>query len=151
MALRDRVRTVLAYPPRRWTDLVRAVAVALRVESALRRGGIARAALVGRVHVVMDGVAAPTSPLASVDLSPREREKLDTAWRLLRQHPFNGTCLRRAIVGGYFLRERDPILRIGVSKANGIVAAHAWIEIDGVSLDPDGAERYAVLTAPKGK
>ncbi|WP_166980303.1 lasso peptide biosynthesis B2 protein [Paramicrobacterium fandaimingii] len=148
MSLRYRVRTVLAYPPRRWADLVEAVAVAIRVESALRRGGVARAARVGHVHVLMDGIAAPTAPLAEVNLTPREREKLDTAWRLLRQPPFNGTCLRRAIVGGHFLRDRTPILRIGVSKENGVVAAHAWVEIDGVSLDPDGSERFSVLTAP---
>ncbi|PFG30448.1 transglutaminase superfamily protein [Paramicrobacterium agarici] len=148
MPLRHRVRTVLAYPPHRWVDLAIATVRAARVESALRRGGVERAARIGHVRVVMDGDAAPTASLDDAGLTPRDREKLDTAWRLLRQSPFNGTCLRRAIVGGSFLRSRDPILRIGVSKTDGVVAAHAWLEVNGVALDPDGSDRYAVLTVP---
>lgn len=98
----------------------------------------------------MDGVAAPVGATTLVELSAREREQLDTAWRMLRRPPFNGTCLRRALVGGYFLRAHDPILRIGVAKTDGVVAAHAWVEIDGVGLDPDGAEKYRVLSRPDG-
>ncbi len=148
MPLRHRIRTVLAYPPRRWADLAVATVRAARVEQALRRGDVEQAARIGGVRVVMDGDAAPTATLDDAGLTPREREKLDTAWRLLRQPPFNSTCLRRAIVGGSFLAGRAPILRIGVAKTDGIVTAHAWIEVNGVGLDPDGADRYAVLTTP---
>lgn len=148
MALRHRVRTLFSYPPRRWGDLVVAAVVAARVERALARGGVERAAAIGHVRVAMDGQAAPVVAVADAALSTREREKLDTAWRMLQHPPFNGTCLRRAIVGGYFLRERDPILRIGVTKIAGVVAAHAWVEIDGAGLDPDGADKYSVLTRP---
>lgn len=148
MGLNNRVRTVLRYPPRRWVDLVVAVGVAARVERALARGGLDRAARVSGVTVGMDGEAAPVGRVDEVDFSPRERERLDTAWRLLRQRPFNGTCLRRALVGAYFLRDREPLLRIGVSKEHGVVAAHAWLELDGIGLDPDGGERYTVLRSP---
>lgn len=150
MALRHRIRTVLSYPPRRWVDLGVAATVAARVERALRRGGVERAARIGHVTVRLDGAAAPTMSLAEVPLSLREREQLDTAWRMLRQPPFNGTCLRRAIVGGYFLRSRNPMLRVGVAKDAGRVTAHSWIEIDGISLDPDGTARYSVLHDPSG-
>lgn len=145
-----RVRTVLALPPRRWADLVTASVIALRVERALHRGGVARAARIGRVTVGMDGTAAPVGTAAEAGLTVREREKLDTAWRMLRHGPFNSTCLRRAIVGGYFLRDHDPVIRIGVDKTDGRVSAHAWVEINGIGLDPDGTGRYAVLTDPKG-
>ncbi|WP_299087635.1 MULTISPECIES: lasso peptide biosynthesis B2 protein [Microbacterium] len=128
-----------------------AAVVATRVERALARGGVDRAAAIGRVRVAMDGQAAPVVAVADAPLSEREREKIDTAWRMLQHPPFNGTCLRRAIVGGYFLRDREPILRIGVTKTAGVVAAHAWIEIDGAGLDPDGAEKYSVLTRPVGE
>jgi len=97
----------------------------------------------------MNGSAAPTAPLSSIRLSSREREQLDIAWRVLAHRPFNGTCLRRAIVGGYFLRARQPLLRIGVAKSAGIVTAHAWVEVDGIALDPDASERYAVLSRPE--
>ncbi len=143
------MRTVLRMPPRRWRDLVVAAVVAARVERALRSGGLERAARIGGVRVGMTGSAADVGTVSQVDFTDREREQLDTAWRLLRQPPFNGTCLRRALVGGYFVRHRDPLLRIGVTKANGEVAAHAWLEIDGVSLDPDGAGKYAVLEQPE--
>jgi len=98
----------------------------------------------------MDGAAAPclNDSGVALTLSEREKEQLDTAWRVLRQRPFNGTCLRRAIVGGYFLRAHDPLLRIGVAKDRGRVTAHAWIEVDGVSLDPDGPRKYMALAKP---
>lgn len=150
MSLRHRARTVLSYPPRRWADLLVAASLALRVEAALRRGGVASAARIGHVRIGMNGMAAPSALPDSAGLSQRELERLETAWRMLRHRPFNGTCLRRAIVGGYFLRNHDPVLRIGVAKADGVVAAHAWIEVSGVSLDPDGSSRYTVLTTPTG-
>lgn len=138
-------------PPRRWLDLVTAAVLAVRVEHALGGGGVQRAARVGHVRVGMDGTAAPVGTAVDAGLTRREREKLDTAWRLLRQPPFNGTCLRRAIVGGYFLRDRDPVVRIGVAKTDGVVSAHAWVEVSGVGLDPDGTGRYAVLTDLEGR
>lgn len=98
--------------------------------------------------MAMDGRAAPVTSLWNAPLSDREREQLETAWRLLRWGPFNGTCLRRAVVGGYFLRTRGPLLRIGVTKTNGSVAAHAWVEVAGVGLDPDGADVYEMLRSP---
>lgn len=143
------MRILLTYPPRRWVDLAVAVNAAARIERALAQGGLERAARISGVAVGMDGTAAPVGRLDDVDFTVREREKLDTAWRLLRQPPFNGTCLRRALVGAYFLQERSPLLRIGVSKESGVVAAHAWLEVDGVGLDPDGGERYFVLRSPE--
>lgn len=142
-------RAVLGLPPRRWIDTTIAAVLAVRVERALARGGVDRAARLGHVRVAMNGSAAPTAPLSSIRLSSREREQLDIAWRVLAHRPFNGTCLRRAIVGGYFLRARQPLLRIGVAKSAGIVTAHAWVEVDGIALDPDASERYAVLSRPE--
>ena len=55
MALDPRIRTVLRLPPRRWGDLLVAAVVAMRVERALQRGGIERAARIGRVRVGMTG------------------------------------------------------------------------------------------------
>ncbi|MCW4458858.1 lasso peptide biosynthesis B2 protein [Microbacterium sp. MPKO10] len=148
MSLSRRIRTVLALPPRRWADIVVITIMAARVEVALRKGGVHRAARIGAVHVDMDGTASAPGTPAEAGLTPRELEKLDTAWRVLRHGPFNGTCLRRALVGGYVLRHHRPLLRIGVSKADGTVAAHAWVDVHGVSLDPDGSGQYSPLTSP---
>lgn len=149
MALRHRIRTVLSYPPRRWVDMLRAAMIAVRAEAAIRRHGVAGAARVGGLQLVMDGAAAPVAIPTHAGLTARELEQLDTAWRILRWGPFNGTCLRRAAVGGYFLRHHHPLLRIGVSKTAGNVAAHAWVEVGGVGLDPDGAAAYRVLLSPR--
>jgi hypothetical protein len=149
MTLLGRVRTTLSLPPRRWLDLALAVTSAARIERALHRGGLERASRIAGVTVRMDGEAAPVGAASSVEFTTREREQLDTAWRVLRHPPFNGTCLRRALVGGRFLRDRSPIVRIGVTKIAGVVAAHAWLEVDGVGLDPDGATKYAPLAPVK--
>lgn len=138
----------MSYPARRWRDMVVSVMLIVRVERALQAGSLARAAELGHVKVAMDGAAAPLGLPTEAGLSRRELEQLDTAWRILRHGPFNGTCLRRAIVGGYFVRNRSPKVRIGVSKVHGTVAAHAWLEVNGVGLDPDGAVAYSVLDSP---
>lgn len=149
MALRQRIRTVLSYPPRRWADMIVAAFTAARAERAIRRDGVSGAARVGGLAVAMDGAAAPVARPFEAGLSDRELEQLDTAWRVLRWGPFDGTCLRRAVVGGYFLRRRHPLLRIGVNKVDGKVAAHAWVEVCGFGLDPDGGAAYRVLRDPR--
>lgn len=141
---------MLSYPPRRWADMLLAAVIAVRAESAIRRSGVTGAARVGGLQLAMDGVKAPVGAAAAAGLTERELEQLDTAWRVLRWGPFNGTCLRRAVVGGYFLRRRRPLLRIGVAKAQGAVAAHAWVEVGGVALDPEGGAVYRVLRDPRG-
>lgn len=149
MALRHRIRIVLSYPARRWVDMLTAAALAVRAEVAIRRHGVTGAARAGGLHLAMDGEAAQVAIPTEAGLTDRELEQLDTAWRILRWGPFNGTCLRRAVVGGYFLRKRSPLLRIGVTKTGGRVAAHAWVEVNGVGLDPDGSALYRVLVRPR--
>ncbi len=57
--------------------------------------------------------------------------------RVFRYWPFGGTCLRRALVLGHRIRRLDPALLIGVRKDDsGALAAHAWLVVAGVSLDP---------------
>jgi hypothetical protein len=59
--------------------------------------------------------------------------------------PFGDTCLRQCLLMGRMLRSEHPVLRIGVQRtADGVFAAHSWLEIDGRTLDPAAAE-YALL------
>lgn len=145
MSVAGKLRTIARMPPRRWADIVLIGALAARIEYLVRFEGLTKAAKCAGVAVALNGMAAPTGSTDDIPISVRERERLDTAWRVLRIRPFNSTCLRTALVGGYVLRAHRPALRVGVGKSNGLVAAHAWIEVDGVSLDPDAAAKYAVL------
>ncbi len=57
-------------------------------------------------------------------------------------------CLERSLTAWWLLRWKGlPVnLRIGVRKNNGILQAHAWLEISGVVLN-DTAEIYRGYTA----
>lgn len=65
--------------------------------------------------------------------------------RVCRHSPFGDTCLRRALVLGRRIRRLQPTLVIGVRRdEDGAVAAHAWLVVDGATLDP-AAAAYAAL------
>lgn len=72
------------------------------------------------------------------------RRRLAAARRALRHWPFGDTCLRKALVGGAMIRSLDPVLRIGVARHEGALKAHAWIELEGLSLDP-GSRDFAIV------
>jgi len=97
------------------------------------------------VRVELNAPPVMVGDVEALEFDARESERLDVAWRILRRPPFNGTCLRRAMLGGFVLRRRDHAVRIGVRKVDGQVAAHAWLEVDGVSLDPDAVNEFHVL------
>lgn len=66
---------------------------------------------------------------------------------VLHHWPFGDTCLRRALVLGQRLRRLEPVLVIGVRHDEvGQLAAHAWLVVRGVTLDPLAAQ-YAPLRA----
>jgi hypothetical protein len=65
--------------------------------------------------------------------------------RVFRHLPFNDTCLRRALVLGQRIRRLDPTLVIGVRHdESGGLAAHAWLVVSGVALDPLAAQFEAL-------
>ncbi|MCB7137060.1 lasso peptide biosynthesis B2 protein [Cellulosimicrobium marinum] len=128
-----------------WTG-VRVLAVAPLVEVGLRRSTLPRVARLLGVRLVLDGTSGtPVSADRPAPLDARERAQLSVAWRTLARLPWNGTCLRRALVGAWLLRDRDHAVRIGVKRAPTGIAAHAWLEVDGVCLDPDDGERFLPL------
>lgn len=82
--------------------------------------------------------ASPPGPLAPEDdlaLTPQELAAIQDARRVLGTRPFNGTCLRRSLLVGNALRSRAPRLVLGVAKRDGTVTAHAWIEVQGWTID----------------
>jgi hypothetical protein len=63
-----------------------------------------------------------------------------------RHSPLPAACLTRSLVAEWLLRRRgiDAQLRIGVQRNSAGIAAHAWVECDGVPVNdrPDIAESF---------
>lgn len=68
-------------------------------------------------------------------LSRRESERVRDIRRVLTHGPFNGTCLRQALLLGQALRRHDTLLQLGVRKDGTEVRAHAWLVVDGHCID----------------
>ena len=122
-----------------WTGLVTA-ALAPLVELGLRTIGVRRTAELLDVRLRLDGAPDEAERTRRVPLSRGERRKLRIAWWLVAVLPFDGSCLRRSLIGARLLRKRSHAVRIGVRKEAGEFKAHAWLEIDGASLDPAAAD-----------
>src|SRR5690606_26453267 len=55
-----------------------------------------------------------------------------------RRGPLAANCLPQSLLLYFLLRRRGfaPTLKIGVRKQEAALDAHAWVELDGHSLDP---------------
>jgi Transglutaminase-like superfamily len=141
-------RLVRAVSNATWTDVGTGVITLLLapvVELGLRLAGLTRTANVLGVRLLLDRPVDGTAPTSrDIPLSAYERRRLRVAWRVLAVGPFDGSCLRRALIGAWILRSRDHAVRIGVRKTPDGIRAHAWLEIDGVSLDPDASGDFAL-------
>jgi hypothetical protein len=82
------------------------------------------------------------APLAG---GTHDSEQLDQAQRLAALarsvgagSPWATSCLRQALSVWLLLRRRglDPELKIGVVRREPPFQAHAWVELDGIALDP---------------
>jgi hypothetical protein len=64
--------------------------------------------------------------------------------------PWRTSCLRQALAVWWLLRRRrlPAELKIGVIRRNPPFQAHAWVELDGVALDPDAAAHQAFPSLP---
>ncbi|WP_036921251.1 lasso peptide biosynthesis B2 protein [Propionicicella superfundia] len=141
-----RLGRVFRLPPRRWAGMARVAANAILVEWSLRHEPLPRTA--GRLGV---GTGDPSGrESAALLLTIREREAVDDVRRVISRRPFNGTCLRQALLVGHALRERRPVLQVGVRKDTSEVRAHAWLVVDGVVVDdfaprPRAAAGFVVM------
>jgi len=139
-------RAVAAMSWRDMANLVQYTLVAAAIEVGLRTLTLPR--LCRFLHITLDASpsAGPIGSPVDIGLSRNEARKLVLAGRLLRRRPFDDTCLRRAMLGAWILRTRDHAIRIGVVKAHGVVRAHSWLELDGISLEPDAVTTFKLLT-----
>jgi hypothetical protein len=69
------------------------------------------------------------------------------AWAVRAAGRRLGTCLPQALAAQVMLARRGkaPVLRIGVARDNGAVAAHAWVEVGGRVVVGGTAAPYAPL------
>jgi hypothetical protein len=120
------------------------------VESTIRWTRLPRLASTLGVRLHLDARAGDAAPAhdASTPLPPPPDEDLDdtivvarrNVARLMYVWPLGaGPCLRSSLVLGHLIRDRDPVLRLGVARVGHRLRAHAWIEVDGVPVnDPEG-------------
>lgn len=130
---------------REWPAVFAAAGVAVVVEIGLRTMTLPRLASMLGAPLRVDDENAMMSAAARIRLSPLARRRLRATRRVMRHWPLGDTCLRRALVSGQRIRRLRPVLRVGVAKVDGRIQAHAWLEIDGVALDPVGAATYQSL------
>lgn len=114
------------------------------VEVGLRALRLPRLASILGVPIALDQQPLQHNIPDPVVIPRWARRRLAASRRVLRHWPFGDTCLRQALVGGAMIRSLEPALRIGVTKRDGGVRAHAWIEIEGISLDP-GSKDFASI------
>ena len=95
---------------------------------------------------------APSTEAVPVLLSRRERVSLTVLAKLARHWPLSpepgGSCLRHSLAASYFLRRRQPQLRLGVAmdERRGVLA-HAWVEVEGRAVTNPG-DYQPLLSSP---
>jgi len=120
-------------------QVVLVVLVVLVVEAGLRFSTLPRLTRLLGIRLAHDGESEQQEDSAfPSDLpAPWIRRRAVTVNRVFRHGPLDGTCLRRALVLGQRIRWLNPTLVIGVRRdSSGDIAAHAWLVVAGIALDP---------------
>ena len=133
----------LSHAAKVWLEVIICLAVLVRVEGNLRR----RAPLAELSSQELG--RSPQTVADVVSLSARQMRSVRVVDTLFAFWPWKGTCLRRSLVLTNRLSASSPRLRVGVRRDSGRMTAHAWVEIDGVSWDPE-ARRYEPLALVDG-
>ena len=118
----------------RWTT-TQVTLVVVAIEVGLRTVSVARLARWMKVPLATDQSPLPLAGADDLDglSDAEERAHWAVGWVLARWL-YDGTCLRRALALGFFLRRHYPVLCLGMVDEAGAVA-HAWIEVGGQAFD----------------
>jgi hypothetical protein len=118
----------------RWTTVQVTLAV-VAIELGLRVVSVARLARWMQVPLATEQAPPPLAgPDDLAGLSDAEQRAHWAVRWVLARWLYDGTCLRRALALGFFLRRHHPVLRLGMIDEVG-AAAHAWIEFGGRAFD----------------
>lgn len=127
-----------------WPAVLDTLVVAFVVEVGLRTMRLPRLARILGVPLseLADDVRDDTTQLAIPSAAVR---RLRISAKVMRHWPFDEKCLRRSLVCGYRIRELNPSLVVGVAIVGNEVKAHAWLTVDGISLDSLGSTSFLGL------
>lgn len=130
-------RRLRSVPYREWPALGAAFAVALFVELGLRVMKLPTLARAVGTSVGLEGTTPSPAPALRARFTGRTAVRVSAVQRLMRHWPCDGNCLRQSLVLGQRLRRYHPVLRVGVRRdESGVIRAHAWLEVEGRTLDP---------------
>ena len=121
-----------------WIGALRITMTLVMIEAGLRTTRISTLAALAGCHLDLaeaDARSGGDPCVHDLRYTATERRELAVAARVMRHWLFPPTCLRRALIVGHILRRRGPRLRVGVTKSDGVVSAHAWLLVDGAQLD----------------
>ena len=122
--------------------LISCIEIALRILPIDTTARIFRVPLATRAEPQVEALRE----LDAGSLTGRERFRRAGVEWTLTHWIFDGTCLRRSLATGWFLRGRRPQLHIGRFD-EGEVLAHAWLVLDDHTLDGmDGVRGFVRLT-----
>jgi hypothetical protein len=128
--------------------VTKAAVLVAAAEVGLRVSDIGRLAAWMRVPLA-SGMTDPPDESANglAGLSVGEqRAYWATGW-VLNRWIFPDTCLRRALVTGFFLRRHQPVLRLGLIGDGDTV--HAWVEAEGMTFNAMAVTgTFVVSTGP---
>jgi hypothetical protein len=150
--MRGLPRAVLRDPVRRVRDVseyVAVLAVATVTEVSLRTTTLPTTARLLRVRLEPT-VAAPPADASPARTEPpvlpvAARRQVRAVQTVVGRWPFGDTCLRQSLVLGQRLHRLDPALVVGMRKDTaGTFAAHAWLVVEGRSIDPE-SRQFAAL------
>jgi hypothetical protein len=128
-----------------WVTVIVVVA-----ETGLKVTSVSTLARWMRVPLATDEAPPPASgPDDLSDLTPGERRVYWSVHWVLTRWLYDGTCLRRALVLGWFLRAHHPRLRLGVMVDEDTVA-HAWIEVGGRAYNTQPVTKAFVQGGARG-
>jgi hypothetical protein len=141
-------RVFLNLPLRKQVEFSVVLMLAGLAEACLRVLPLPRVArLFGIGYSEPSSTPEPTRP-GDVQLPSWAIARCRTVTSVMRRWPVDGTCLRHSLVAGQRLRRLSPELVVGVRRnEQGAVEAHAWLRIDGVSLDPNSDAFYELPPA----
>ncbi len=125
------------------SKLLHAVAMTAAVELGLRTLRLPTLARALGVGLIQDRQEQETPGAA---LATNHDSVVRAVDSIFSRMPPSGRCLRRSLVLAGLLRAFGPKLKFGVARRPDGIAAHAWVEINGVPL-PEMRGSIAGFTA----
>jgi hypothetical protein len=114
--------------------VVRAVLVVAAAEIGMRTTDLGHLAALLKVPLAPGMSEIPQIGIGGAGtLTRREQRNHRAAGWVLDRWVFDGTCLRRALIVGYFLRRHHPVLRLGLVGDGR--TSHAWVEAEGMTFN----------------